>query len=144
MSNNSDAKNERSVDIGGDVTKTILITGDHAQIHQPAGVPPPPALHQLPPPPRDFVGRSREMTELLQALETSGVTISGLQGLGGIGKTALALKLAACLKPKYPDAQFYLDLKGASKQPLSASEAMAHVCTSLMLCRQAIQADLRS
>jgi tetratricopeptide (TPR) repeat protein len=87
----------------------------------------PSALHQLPPPPRDFVGRSKEMTELLQAVENSGVSISGLQGLGGIGKTALALKLAQHLESKYPDAQFYLDLKGASKQPLSPGEAMAHV-----------------
>jgi tetratricopeptide (TPR) repeat protein len=88
------------------------------------------ALHQLPSPPADFVGREKEMKELLQALENGGVTITGLQGMGGIGKTALALMLANQLKPKYPDAQFYLDLKGASKQPLSAKDAMAHVIRS--------------
>lgn len=64
---------------------------------------------------------------LLAAIEHGGVTISGLQGLGGIGKTALALKLAEQLKPRYPDAQFYLDLKGAGSQPLTVSEALAHV-----------------
>jgi tetratricopeptide (TPR) repeat protein len=85
------------------------------------------ALHQLRPPPRDFVGREKEMQELLQALETGGIAISGLQGLGGVGKTALALKLAQHLKPKYPDAQFYLDLKGVSEHPLAPAEAMAHV-----------------
>jgi tetratricopeptide (TPR) repeat protein len=85
------------------------------------------ALHQLPPPPADFVGRKKEMRELLKALEKQGVTISGLQGMGGIGKTALALKLAEQLKSKYPDAQFYLDLKGASNEPLSAAQVMAHV-----------------
>jgi tetratricopeptide (TPR) repeat protein len=85
------------------------------------------ALHQLRPPPRDFVGREKEMQELLQALETGGVTISGLQGLGGVGKTALALKLAERLKRQYPDAQFYLDLKGVSEHPLTAGQAMAHV-----------------
>jgi tetratricopeptide (TPR) repeat protein len=88
------------------------------------------ALHQLPPPSADFVGREKEMTELLQALEKGGVTISGLQGMGGIGKTALALKLAEQLKPNYPDAQFYLDLKGTSKESLSAKDAMAHVIRS--------------
>lgn len=86
-----------------------------------------PALHQIEPPPRDFIGRKKEIKILLKALETGGVTISGLHGMGGVGKTALALKLAEHLKPSYPDAQFYLDLKGASAQPLSAAQAMAHV-----------------
>ena len=43
-----------------------------------------------------------------------------------MGKTALALKLAEQLKPDYPDAQFYLDLKGVT-QPLTPRDAMAHV-----------------
>jgi tetratricopeptide (TPR) repeat protein len=85
------------------------------------------ALHQLPPPPRDFTGRVRELDELMSQIERRGVTISGLQGLGGVGKTALALKLAERLAPRYADAQFYLDLKGADKQPLSVADALAHV-----------------
>jgi tetratricopeptide (TPR) repeat protein len=63
---------------------------------------------------------------LFTAVKTGGITISGLQGLGGVGKTALALKLAEQLKSAYPDAQFYLDLKGVT-QPLSPRDAMAHV-----------------
>ncbi len=85
------------------------------------------SLHQLPPPPRDFTGREAEIEELMQAFETGGVTISGLQGQGGVGKTTLALKLAEKLKDRYPDAQFYFDLKGVSPQPLSSADAMAHV-----------------
>jgi tetratricopeptide (TPR) repeat protein len=84
------------------------------------------ALHQLPTPPADLTGRKDELKELLAAVKTGGVTISGLQGLGGVGKTALALKLAEQLKPDYPDAQFYLDLKGVT-QPLSPRDAMAYV-----------------
>jgi tetratricopeptide (TPR) repeat protein len=85
------------------------------------------ALHQLPPPPPDFTGRARELEELMSRIASGGATISGLQGLGGIGKTTLALKLAEQLAPRYPDAQFYLDLKGADKQPLSSADALAHV-----------------
>ena len=85
------------------------------------------ALHQLPPPPGDFTGRTEEIGELLAAVEKGGVNISGLQGLGGVGKTALALKLADQLFPRYPDAQFYLDLKGVNPAPLTAEDAMAYV-----------------
>ena len=84
-------------------------------------------LFQLPPPPADFTGRTAELAELRVAIEKGGVHISGLQGQGGVGKTALALKLAAELAPNYPDAQIYLDLKGVSEKPLTAAEAMSHV-----------------
>ena len=92
-----------------------------------AGLPEIRPLHQLPPPPADFTGREAELAELMKAVVSRGVTISGLQGMGGIGKTALALKLAEALAPSYPDAQIYLDLKGASPDPLTPTRAMAHV-----------------
>jgi tetratricopeptide (TPR) repeat protein len=84
-------------------------------------------LHQLPAPPADFTGRTSELAELHQAVKTGGVTVCGMQGLGGVGKTALALKLAEQLKPDYPDAHFYLDLKGGSPRPLTPRNAMAHI-----------------
>jgi tetratricopeptide (TPR) repeat protein len=101
-------------------------------VQQPAAPivsPPSPAtaLHGLPPPPADFTGRAAELAELRAAIEKGGVHISGLQGQGGVGKTALALKLAEKLTPQFPDAQLYLDLRGASAKPLSAAEAMSFV-----------------
>ncbi|PKB81644.1 MAG: hypothetical protein BZY88_06080 [SAR202 cluster bacterium Io17-Chloro-G9] len=88
------------------------------------------ALHQIPRPSDDFTGRQAELKELLEKIQQGGVAISGLRGLGGIGKTALALVLAHRLAPEYPDAQFYLDLKGTSPEPLSPADAMAHVIRS--------------
>ncbi|MEK7784954.1 MAG: NB-ARC domain-containing protein, partial [Chloroflexota bacterium] len=86
------------------------------------------SLHQLPPPPPDFTGRVEELADLLALLGfEQGVTISGLHGIGGVGKTALALKLAEQIKDRYPDAQFFLDLRGPGDSPLSPAEAMAHV-----------------
>jgi tetratricopeptide (TPR) repeat protein len=86
-----------------------------------------PALHQVPPPPRDFTGRTAELAEILTAMTQEGVTLCGLFGMGGIGKTALALKVTEHLAPRYPDAQLYIDLKGTSATPLSVAEAMAQV-----------------
>jgi len=85
------------------------------------------SLHQLPAPPGDFTGREKELAMLYGAIEEGGVTISGLRGMGGIGKTALALKLAAQITPRYPDAQIYLDLMGTSPAPLTPGQAMIHV-----------------
>jgi tetratricopeptide (TPR) repeat protein len=84
------------------------------------------SLHQLPSPPIDFTGRTAELAELLSNIE-HGAIITGLRGMGGIGKTALALVLADKLKGTYPDAQFYLDLRGASDKPMPPIEAMQHV-----------------
>ena len=83
------------------------------------------SLHQLPSPPNDFTGRDAELQDLLNNIE-QGAIITGLRGLGGIGKTALALVLADKLKVKYPDAQFFLNLQGASDKPLTSIDAMQH------------------
>jgi len=97
------------------------------QLHSLLAPPSTPRPFQLPPPPGDFTGREEELAALCQAIEQGGVTISGLRGMGGIGKTALALKLAAQSTPRYPDAQIYLDLKGTGPMPLTPGQAMAHV-----------------
>lgn len=87
--------------------------------------------HQLPPPPEAFTGR----TAALEALNTALIRHSQLllHGPGGMGKTALALALAHQLTPHYPDAQFYLDLRGNSARPLSTAEAQ----TQLLRAQQA-------
>jgi tetratricopeptide (TPR) repeat protein len=131
---------DRAVALGGSATDVSIATGDHIEFSIKGGDAgtvltalnsiTPTRLHQVPPPPADFTGRADEQRELLAAIEHGGVTISGLQGMGGIGKTALALKLVEQLKPRYPDAQLYLDLKGASVEPLTTAEALAHVIRS--------------
>jgi tetratricopeptide (TPR) repeat protein len=86
------------------------------------------SLHQLPTPPADFTGRQEDLDFLRSKLAQGGAgAIFGLRGMGGVGKTTLALKLADGLKQQFPDAQIYLDLKGVDPRPLSSSQAMAHV-----------------
>jgi len=118
------AASSGGVSVGGNVGGNIVV-GDHNTIvtQYPA---PESYLHQLPAPPHDFTGRKTELDELTHAVDR-GVTISGVQGQGGVGKTALALQLAQKLLPLYPKAQFFLDLRGVSDSPLTPAEAMSHV-----------------
>ncbi len=99
-------------------------------ITKPAPVPAP-LLHQLPAPPADFVGRTEDLKALRASVKKGGATICGLQGQGGVGKTALALVLAQEMAADYPDAQIFLDLRGVSEEgPLSPADAMAQVVRS--------------
>jgi len=85
---------------------------------------------QIPPPPRDFKGREKEIEDILSNFE-KGATITGLRGMGGIGKTALALVLADKIKGHFPDGQIFVDMRGTSTNPdlppLKPEEAMAQV-----------------
>lgn len=99
------------------------------------------ALHQLPPPTAEFTGRADELKELLKAVKKQGIAITGVHGMGGVGKTALALKIADHLKEHYPDGQIYLDLKGVEKSPLLPKEAMAHVIRSFDLATKAPESE---
>ena len=89
-----------------------------------------PIPHQIPPPPRDFKGREDEISDILSNFE-KGATITGLRGMGGVGKTALSLVLAEKLKSKYPDGQIFVDMRGTSSNPalppLTPEEAMTQV-----------------
>jgi ABC-type glutathione transport system ATPase component len=86
---------------------------------------------QIPRPPGDFEGREVEISDILTLFD-QGATITGLRGLGGIGKTALALVLAERLKDRFPSGQIFLDMQGTSKIPLKPEDAMAHIIYSYL------------
>ena len=88
------AAGEKGVAVGGDVEGGIHY---HAAPETPLLLPTPPA------PPPHFTGREAELDRFAKLL-TSGenVAITALQGMGGIGKTALAQKLAERVKEKFP------------------------------------------
>jgi tetratricopeptide (TPR) repeat protein/transcriptional regulator with XRE-family HTH domain len=87
------------------------------------------SLHQLRAPVGDFVGREREIAQLVEVVRRaigSGAVaaISGVRGMGGIGKTELAYVVAHQLALDFPDAQIVVELRGASNQPLTPIQAL--------------------
>jgi tetratricopeptide (TPR) repeat protein/Cdc6-like AAA superfamily ATPase len=107
----------------------ISVTGDDAQL---SSYHPPPlpllmqSLHQLPPPPRDFIGREQEIKEMVHHINARSKNVI-ISGLGGVGKSAFALTIAERVKENYPDAQFFVDLRGFTKHQMSASEALTQI-----------------
>ncbi len=124
---------------GGDVCKWLRATPEvvqsFPQLRSPPGAISP--LHQLPLVPAAFTGREEDLRYLESALTAKGnigaaisASGAGIQGMGGVGKTALAAVLAHRLKDKYPDAQICLNLRGfdpAVGKPMPPAEAMQRV-----------------
>jgi len=69
---------------------------------------------QLPADLAAFTGRRTELAGLgeLSASEAAGARIAVISGMGGIGKTALAVRWAHRVAQHFPDGQLYTDLRG--------------------------------
>ncbi|GAA1542414.1 XRE family transcriptional regulator [Kribbella lupini] len=92
---------------------------------------------QLPPPLSDFIGRSRELDELVALLRSPaaaapGIVISAIGGMGGVGKTALAVQAASQTLDGFPDGQLYLNLRGGT-EPRTAEDALGALLGALAL-----------
>jgi non-specific serine/threonine protein kinase len=66
-----------------------------------------PRKDNLPRPLTSFVGREQEITELAKLLETT--RLLTLTGIGGCGKTRLAIKLAEAVKSSFPNGVCFVD-----------------------------------
>jgi DNA-binding SARP family transcriptional activator/tetratricopeptide (TPR) repeat protein/DNA-binding XRE family transcriptional regulator len=73
-------------------------------------------IQQTPSAPPDFVGRADELATIAATLARPGALSSRvvlINGIAGVGKTALALNAAHRLRKEYPDGQLYADLRGS-------------------------------
>ncbi|WP_188195722.1 ATP-binding protein [Nonomuraea sp. SYSU D8015] len=87
---------------------------------------------QLPTDVAAFVGRERELAVADEARAEGTVVITAIDGMGGVGKTALAVHWAHRVAGRFPDGQLYVDLQGyASGPPLSAMQALAVLLRAL-------------
>jgi tetratricopeptide (TPR) repeat protein len=103
-----------------------------------------PTLHQLRAPVGDFVGREKEINELLATLRGgASAAISGISGMGGIGKTELGFYVANELRDTYPDAQLVLDMRGTNDTPRSSADALAACIRAFVGLEQRLPDDLQ-
>jgi DNA-binding SARP family transcriptional activator/tetratricopeptide (TPR) repeat protein len=84
---------------------------------------------QLPPAPREFIGRAAHVDRLVSWLSESGSTppVCVISGLGGVGKSALAVHVAHRLTGLYPDGQVHVDLRGISDTPAPPVEVLGRL-----------------
>ncbi|WP_030569514.1 AfsR/SARP family transcriptional regulator [Streptomyces aureocirculatus] len=71
---------------------------------------------QLPATVQDFTGRAafvKELSDILSTAEGRVMAVSALAGIGGVGKTTLAVHVAHAARTHFPDGQLYVDLQGA-------------------------------
>lgn len=123
---------------------TLSTATPHAQMSRSVPVP-----QQLPAPPRLFTGRTGELLRLDAALAEQvaaggTVVISAISGLGGIGKTWLALHWAHRNLDRFPDGQLHVNLRGfdPTGRPVDPAEAVRGFLDALGVAPAAIPDDL--
>ncbi|WP_406210763.1 NB-ARC domain-containing protein [Kitasatospora sp. NBC_01560] len=103
-----------------------------------------PIPEQLPPPLVDFTGRSSAVAELTTVLtrpDPGAVVIAAVNGIGGAGKSSLAVHVAHALRERFPDGRLHLDLRGAQADPLDPAEALGLLLNALGVADREIPAD---
>jgi predicted ATPase/DNA-binding CsgD family transcriptional regulator len=97
------------------------------------------ALHNLPVELSSFVGRARELEELQKMLGST--RLLTLTGIGGAGKTRLALKLAASVAEGYPEGVWLVALGPVLEESL-LSQAVASVLDIRERSGESLEASL--
>ncbi|MFG2024222.1 tetratricopeptide repeat protein [Streptomyces sp. NPDC048825] len=128
---------------GGEFTGSFTAKAEYHE-HGPA----PTALDALPAKAVGFTGRDDELRALLDAFDPSvpqrpaAVLVAAVSGLGGIGKTALAVEAAheACGRGWFAGGVLFMDLHGYDDDPVTADQALEALLRALGTAPEHIQA----
>ncbi|HEX6340542.1 ATP-binding protein [Umezawaea sp.] len=118
--------------VSGNLVQAGAIAGG-VHFHAPSEVTRTP--RQLPAPPRGFGGRDALLAAVDRAVfdaPAGTVPVVVLTGMGGVGKTALAVSWAHRAADRFPDGQFHVDLHGfGAEQPSDAGEVLGSFLRAL-------------
>lgn len=90
----------------------------------------------------DFSGRSTELLSMLRDARSTSPTalaISAVDGMGGVGKTTLAVHFGHQMAGEYPDGHFFVDLRGftSGAEPVTHEQAL-----DMLLCDSGLPPEL--
>ncbi len=114
----------------------------------------PPALRSsLPPDTAAFTGRGAELSRITAACADTGcsdaaaggvVAIRAIDGMPGVGKTALAVHVAHLLAARFPDRQLFVDLHGHTpgRSPADPADVLADLLGAAGIDQQYLPASV--
>jgi DNA-binding SARP family transcriptional activator/tetratricopeptide (TPR) repeat protein len=110
---------------------------------------PSPAPNQLPASIADFVGRAKEIQQLRTLLAEPATravpgacAIVSVAGMAGVGKTALAVRVAHEIRDRFPGGCLYADLRGVDASPASPLNVLGSFLRAYGLSGDTLPDDL--
>lgn len=87
------------------------------------------AMHTLPRDVAAFTGRKRELIRLLAAADQQSMAVNVVDGMPGVGKTAMVTRAAHLMVHHYPDGQLFVRLHGHTpgRSPTDPRAALAEL-----------------
>jgi tetratricopeptide (TPR) repeat protein len=105
--------------------------------------------YSLPPETPAFIGRNDELNRIIaEVAEAAGsggvVAIHAIDGMPGVGKTALAVHVAHELSARFPDRQLFIDLHAHTpgREPVAPQDALAELLTAVGIDPRFVPADV--
>ena len=106
-------------------------------------------MHTLPRDTMVFTGRDAELATLMAAVTTAVsssqvASIQAIDGMAGVGKTALAIHAGHLLADRFPEGQYFLRLHGHTpgRMPVESADALASLLVADGVSPQEIPADV--